>query len=88
MPADMPHLVLNRSDAVCRALVAYPAADDQAGIVMRPELNGVVQAASHAPNQPSHLHLHLRAPPGPPSSRAQALGATILGTGGLGAIAG
>lgn len=84
----MPHLVLNRSDAVCRALVAYPAADDQAGIVMRPELNGVVQAASHAPNQPSHLHLHLRAPPGPPSSRAQALGATILGTGGLGAIAG
>ena len=42
IPADMPHLVLNRSDAVCSALVAHTAADDQAGIVMLPELDGVV----------------------------------------------
>jgi uncharacterized RmlC-like cupin family protein len=42
IPADMPHLVLNRSDAVCRAVVAHTAADDQTGIVMLPELDGVV----------------------------------------------
>lgn len=42
IPADMPHLVLNRSGAPCRALVAHTAADDQAGIVLLPELDGVV----------------------------------------------
>ena len=41
IPADMPHLVLNRSDAVCRALVAHTASDDQAGIVMLPELDQI-----------------------------------------------
>ncbi|HUL74136.1 MAG TPA: cupin domain-containing protein [Vicinamibacterales bacterium] len=39
VPADMPHLVMNRSSAVCRAVVAHTAADDQAGIVMLPELD-------------------------------------------------
>jgi uncharacterized RmlC-like cupin family protein len=39
IPADMPHLVLNRSGAPCRALVAHTAADDQAGIVLLPELD-------------------------------------------------
>jgi len=42
VPADMPHLVINRSGAPCRALVAHTAADDQAGIVMLPELDGLV----------------------------------------------
>jgi|SRR5215831_9476905 len=39
VPADTPHLVMNRSDAVCRAIVAHSASDDQAGIVMLPELD-------------------------------------------------
>jgi uncharacterized RmlC-like cupin family protein len=42
IPADMPHLVLNRSGAPCRALVAHTAADDQAGIVLLPELDARV----------------------------------------------
>jgi uncharacterized RmlC-like cupin family protein len=42
IPADMPHLVLNRSGAPCRALVAHSAADDQAGIVLLPELDALV----------------------------------------------
>ena len=42
IPADMPHLVVNRSGAPCRALVAHTAADDQAGIVLLPELDGLV----------------------------------------------
>jgi uncharacterized RmlC-like cupin family protein len=42
VPADMPHLVLNRSAALCRALVAHTAADDQVGIVLLPELDGLV----------------------------------------------
>ena len=42
IPADMPHLVLNRSGAPCRALVAHTAADDQEGIVLLPELDGLV----------------------------------------------
>lgn len=42
IPADMPHLVLNRSGAPCRALVAHAAADDQAGIVLLPELAALV----------------------------------------------
>ena len=41
VPADMPHLVMNTSSAVCRALVAHTAADDQAGIVMLAELDGI-----------------------------------------------
>ena len=41
IPADMPHLVINRSGAPCRALVAHTAADDQAGIVLLPELDAL-----------------------------------------------
>jgi uncharacterized RmlC-like cupin family protein len=41
VPAGMPHLVMNRSESVCRAVVAHTAADDQAGIVMLPELDGI-----------------------------------------------
>ncbi|HEX7077905.1 MAG TPA: cupin domain-containing protein [Candidatus Eisenbacteria bacterium] len=42
VPADMPHLVLNRSGAACLAVVAHTAADDQAGIVLLPELDALV----------------------------------------------
>src|ERR1043165_1012427 len=42
IPADTPHLVLNRSGAPCRALVAHSAADDQAGIVLLPDLDTLV----------------------------------------------
>jgi uncharacterized RmlC-like cupin family protein len=42
IPADTPHLVLNRSGAPCVALVAHSAADDQAGIVLLPELDALV----------------------------------------------
>lgn len=42
IPADMPHLVFNRSGALCRALVAHTAADDQEGIVPLPELDALV----------------------------------------------
>lgn len=42
IPADMPHLVLNRSGADCVALVAHTAADDQAGIVLLPELDALI----------------------------------------------
>ena len=41
VPAGMPHLVLNRSGASARALVAHTAADDQEGIVLLPELDGM-----------------------------------------------
>ena len=41
-PADTPHLVLNRSGAPARAVVAHSAADDQEGIVLLPELDGLV----------------------------------------------
>jgi uncharacterized RmlC-like cupin family protein len=41
--AEMPHLVVNRSDAPCRALVAHTAPDDQAGIVLLPELDALVR---------------------------------------------
>jgi uncharacterized RmlC-like cupin family protein len=43
VPADMPHLVMNRSAAVCRAVVAHSAPDDQAGIVLLPELDRIHQ---------------------------------------------
>ena len=42
VPADTPHLVLNRSGAPCRVVVAHSAADDQAGIVLLPELDALV----------------------------------------------
>ena len=42
IPADMAHLVLNRSGAICGAVVAHTSPDDQAGIVLLPELDEVV----------------------------------------------
>ena len=42
IPADTPHLVLNRSGTPCRALVAHSAEDDQAGIVLLPDLDGLI----------------------------------------------
>jgi uncharacterized RmlC-like cupin family protein len=39
IPADVPHLVLNPSDRVTRALVAHTAPDDQHGIELLPELD-------------------------------------------------
>ena len=41
VPPDMPHRVMNRSAAPCRALVAHTSSDDQAGIVMLPELDAI-----------------------------------------------
>ena len=41
IPPDLPHRVVNRSGAVCRALVAHTSPDDQAGIVMLPELDTI-----------------------------------------------
>ena len=42
IPADVPHLVLNRSGAETTALVAHTAADDQERIVLLPELDTLV----------------------------------------------
>jgi len=42
VPADMPHLVLNRSGAPCLVLVAHSAADDQAGIELLPHLDALI----------------------------------------------
>lgn len=42
VPADMPHLVLNRSGAPCLVLVAHSAADDQVGIELLPHLDALV----------------------------------------------
>jgi uncharacterized RmlC-like cupin family protein len=42
IPADLPHLVVNRSDAPCRALIAHTAPDDQQGLVLLPELDALV----------------------------------------------
>lgn len=41
VPADMPHRVMNRSGAPCRALVAHTSANDQDGIVLLPELDAI-----------------------------------------------
>jgi uncharacterized RmlC-like cupin family protein len=41
IPSNMPHRVLNVASVPCRALVAHTAADDQAGIVMLPELDAI-----------------------------------------------
>jgi uncharacterized RmlC-like cupin family protein len=41
VPAEVPHLVMNRSSALCRAVVAHTSSDDQAGIVMLPELDRI-----------------------------------------------
>ena len=39
IPADTPHVVMNRAASPCRAVVTHAAADDQAGIVLLPELD-------------------------------------------------
>ena len=41
IPPDVPHRVMNLSDAPCHALVAHTSADDQAGIVVLPELDAI-----------------------------------------------
>jgi uncharacterized RmlC-like cupin family protein len=38
IPGDMPHLVLNPTGEITRALVAHTAPDDQEGIELLPEL--------------------------------------------------
>src|SRR5690242_4020008 len=42
IPADVPHLVMNRSGGTTTALVAHTAADDQHGIVLLPELDQLI----------------------------------------------
>ncbi len=42
IPANVAHLVLNRSGAPTTALVAHTAASDQEGIVLLPELDSLV----------------------------------------------
>ena len=44
VPADMPHLVMNRSGASCLALVAHSAPDDQQGIELLPALDALIPA--------------------------------------------
>jgi uncharacterized RmlC-like cupin family protein len=42
IPADTAHLVMNRTSATGRAIVTHTSPDDQAGIVLLPELDAVV----------------------------------------------
>ena len=42
IPADVAHLVLNRSGEEATALVAHTAASDQDGIVLLPELDALI----------------------------------------------
>jgi len=42
IPADVAHLVMNRSGSPATALVAHTAANDQKGIVLLPELDALV----------------------------------------------
>src|SRR5262245_11455384 len=44
IPADTAHVVLNPTEATCRAIVVHTAASDQAGIELLPELDAVVAA--------------------------------------------
>ncbi len=41
VPPNTAHRVMNRSGAPCRALVAHTSADDQAGILLLPELDAI-----------------------------------------------
>jgi uncharacterized RmlC-like cupin family protein len=43
IPADTPHLVLNATGSVARALVVHTAASDQEGIELLPELEASVE---------------------------------------------
>ena len=42
IPADVAHLVMNRSGSSATALVAHTAANDQEGIVLLPELDSLI----------------------------------------------
>ncbi len=42
IPAGLPHLVANQSNAVCRAVVTHTASDDQTGIELLPHLDAVI----------------------------------------------
>ena len=42
IPPDVPHLVLNETETVTRAVVAHTAATDQEGIELLPELDSIV----------------------------------------------
>lgn len=42
IPANVAHLVMNRSAAPAKALVAHTAANDQEGIVLLPELDSLI----------------------------------------------
>ncbi|HEV2359009.1 MAG TPA: cupin domain-containing protein [bacterium] len=42
IPADVAHLVMNRSGSPATALVAHTAANDQEGIVLLPELDSLI----------------------------------------------
>ncbi|MGE5244813.1 MAG: cupin domain-containing protein [Betaproteobacteria bacterium] len=42
IPPDVPHVVMNASDAPCRAVIAHTASNDQEGIVLLPELDALV----------------------------------------------
>jgi uncharacterized RmlC-like cupin family protein len=52
IPADMPHRVMNRSDGLCRAVVAHSSPNDQAGIVMLSELDAIHDPAAPDPARP------------------------------------
>jgi len=42
IPPDLPHVAVNPSDRPATALVAHSAANDQEGIVLLPELDGLL----------------------------------------------
>jgi uncharacterized RmlC-like cupin family protein len=42
IPADLPHVVVNQSSAVCRAVVTHTGCDAQAGIELLPHLDAIV----------------------------------------------
>ena len=42
IPADVPHLVMNRAGAPATALVAHTAANDQEGILLLPDLDPLI----------------------------------------------
>jgi uncharacterized RmlC-like cupin family protein len=42
IPADMPHLVMNRSGEPATAVVAHTGASDQDGIVLLPDLDALI----------------------------------------------
>jgi uncharacterized RmlC-like cupin family protein len=49
IPPDVPHLALNPTAAVTRAVVAHTAASDQEGIELLPELEEALQARTAGP---------------------------------------